>query len=136
MNKNLHRYMWMFWYQTKLESLLFQMDVLVPAKSLWINFGHFICNYVLKFVAKMYNLPNSIKPSSRRKYGELIHSFERWGSKVLFRNQTFTCEYVNFCSITITINPILCKNYSFTKVLRIYAQVILVTGCNLFVIAK
>ena len=82
---------------------------------LGLNFGHFIRDCVGKFAAKMYNLQNSIEPSSRRIYGEPIHSFERLGSKVSFGNKTFTCVYVNFCSIAITINPILCKNYTTTK---------------------
>ena len=64
----------------------------------------------------MYNLQNSIEPSSRRIYGEPIHSFERAGSKVSFDTKTFTCVYVNFRSIDITIKPILGENYTTTKI--------------------
>ena len=37
MNKNLHRHIWMFWYQMKLQSLLFQMYIMVLHKSLYIK---------------------------------------------------------------------------------------------------
>merc|ERR1711867_226359 len=47
-------------------------------------------------------------------------------------------SYVIFCSIGIIIQPILCENYTSTKVERIYANcnVILVTGCNVFVLLQ
>ena len=64
----------------------------------------------------MYNLQNSIKPSTRRIYGEPLHTFERPGSKVSFDTKTFTCVYVNFRSIGITIKPILGKNYTTTNI--------------------
>ena len=100
----------------------FQLNHFRSRFVLGLNFGHFIRDCVKKFAAKMYNLQNSIEPSSRRIYGEPIHSFERLGSKVSFGNKTFTCVYVNFCSISIIINPILCENYIFTKVWRIYVH--------------
>ena len=52
------------------------------------------------------------EPSSRVIYVKPIHTFEREGSKVSFDIKTFTCVYANFCSISITINPILCENYT------------------------
>ena len=56
----------------------------------------------------------------------------------MFDTKTFKCVYVNFCSIGIIIQPILCENYTSTKVERIYANcnVILVTGCNVFVLLQ
>ena len=83
---------------------------------LGLNFGHFIRDCVRKLAAQLYNLLNSIKPSSRRIYGEPIHTLERAGSKVLFDTKTFTCVYVNLCSIGIRIKPILGKNYSTTNI--------------------
>ena len=55
-----------------------------------------------------------------------------------FDTKTFKCVYVNFCSIGIIIQPILCVNYTSTKVERIYANcnVILVTRCNVFVLLQ
>ena len=83
---------------------------------LGLNFGHFIRDCVGKFAAQLYNLLNSIKPSSRRIYEEPIHTLERAGSKVLFDTKTFTCVYVNFCSIGIRSKPILGENYTSTNI--------------------
>ena len=47
---------------------------------------------------------------------EPIQIIERAGSKVLFDTKTFTCDFVNFCSIGITIQPILCENYIIRKI--------------------
>ena len=46
-----------------------------------------------------------------------IHTFERAGSKVSFDTKTFTCVYVNFSSIGITIKPILGENYTLYAIL-------------------
>ena len=102
------------------------------------NFGHFTRNCVGKFAAKMDNLQNSIEPWSWKIYAEPLYTFERGGSEVSFDTKTFKCVYVNFCSFGIIIQPILCENYTSTKVERIYANcnVILVTGCNVFVLLQ
>ena len=83
----------------------------------------------------MPKVQNSNEWWSREIYAEPVHAFERGGSEVSFDTKTFTFVCVNFCSISITINPILCENYTSTKVERIYANfnVILVTCCNVFV---
>ena len=92
----------MYWFQLKHSRSRFAFG---------LNFRQFIRDFVGKFAAKMYNLQNSIEPSSRRIYGEPIHTLERAGSKVLFDGKTFTFVYVNFSSIGITITPILGENY-------------------------
>ena len=103
-----------------------------------LNFGHFTRDCVGKFAAKMDNLQNSNEPWSWEIYAEPLYTFERGGSEVSFDTKTFKCVYVNFCSIGIIIQPILCENYTSTKVERIYAKcnVILVTGCNVFVLLQ
>ena len=105
----------------------------------WIlNFGHFTRDCVGKFAAKMHNLQNSKEPWSIEIYAEPLYTFERGGSEVSFDTKTFKCVYVNFCSIGIINQPILCENYTSTKVERIYANcnVILVTCCNVFVLLQ
>ena len=109
----------MYWFQ------------LNPSRSrfvLSLNFGHFFRDCVGKFAAKMYNLLTQNEPCFRVLFVKPFQTFERKGSQVSFGNKTFACVYVNFCSIGITINPILCKNYTTTTVDLCY--VILVTGCN------
>ena len=101
---------------------------------LGLNFGHFFRDCIGKFAAKMYNLWTQNKPWSRVIFVKPFHTFEREGSKVSFGNKTFTCVYVNFCSIAITINPILCETLPPQR--QICACVILVTGCNVFVILQ
>ena len=71
-------------------------------------------------MAKMDNLQNSNKI-----YVEPLYTFERGGSEVSFDTKTFKCVYVNFCSISITINPILCENYTSTKVERILSLAVM-----------
>ena len=64
----------------------------------------------------MHNLQNSNEPRSREIYAEPIYAFERGGSEVQFDTKTFTCVYVNFCSIGIIIQPILCENYEVSSI--------------------
>ena len=64
----------------------------------------------------MPKFQNSNKPWSRGIYTKPIHSFGRGGSTELFDTKTFTCVYVNFCSIGITIKPILGENYTTTNI--------------------
>ena len=45
--------------------------------------------------------------------------------KILFDTKTFTCVYVNFCSISITVNPILCENYTSRKVEDILSMAVI-----------
>ena len=70
----------------------------------------------------MHNLQNSKEPRSIEVYAEPLYTFERGGSEVSFDTKTFKCVYVNFCSIGIINQPILCENYTSTKVERIYAN--------------
>ena len=69
-------------------------------------------NFPTKVADKMPKVQIQNEPWSRVIYAKPIHTFEREGSKVSFDNKTFTCVYANFCSISITINPILCENWS------------------------
>ena len=95
----------------------------------WLNWFskivHFCCEFSDTFMDEIPKVQISIEPSSRLIYAEPIHLFERWGSQVLFSTKTFTCVYVNFCSISITINPILCENYTSTKVERILSLAVM-----------
>ena len=60
---------------------------------------------------KMPKVQTQNEPWSRVIYAKPTHTFERDASKVSFDNKTFTCVYANFCSIVITIKPILGENY-------------------------
>ena len=92
----------------------------------WIlNFRHFTRDCVGKFAAKMHNLQNSKEPWFIEIYAEPLYTFERGGSEVSFDTKTFTCVYVNFCSFSITIKPILCENYTSTKVERILSHAVM-----------
>ena len=64
----------------------------------------------------MPKVQNSNERWSREIYAEPVHAFERGGSEVSFDTKTFTCVYVNFCSFSITIKPILCEHYTSTRV--------------------
>ena len=96
------------------------------SRFVWIlNFGHFTRDCVGKFADKMNNLQNSNEPWSREIYAKPLYTLERGGSEVSFDTKTFKCVYVNFCSISITINPILCENYTSTKVERILSLAVM-----------
>ena len=97
MNKNLHRHKWMFCYP----------------------------RFCRKIRGQNVQFQTQNEPWSREIYAEPVHAFERGGSEVSFDTKTFTFVYVNFCSISITINPILCENYTSTKVERILSHAVM-----------
>ena len=106
-NLSVSSFKWMYWFCINLSR----------SRFVWIlNFGHFTRDCVGKFAAKMHNLQNSNEPWSREIYAKPLYTFERGGSEVSFDTKTFRCVYVNFCSIGITIQSILCENYTTTKI--------------------
>ena len=112
---------------------------LYRSRFFWIlKIVHFGREFSDTIAGKMPKVQNSNERWSREIYAEPVHAFERGGSEVLFDTKTFKCVYVNFCSIGIITQPILCENYTSTKVERIYANcnVILVTCCNVFVLLQ
>jgi len=58
-----------------------------------------------------------------------MYAFEGGGSEVSFDTKAFTCVCVGFCSIGITINPILCESYASTKVERILSLAVMYLFC-------
>ena len=87
-----------------------------------VHFGHEFSDTI---AGKMPKVQNSNERWSREIYAEPVHAFERGGSEVSFDTKTFTCVYVNFCSFSITIKPILCENYTSTKVERILSHAVM-----------